>query len=225
MTRIPTTSTTLLRDLAQDSQHARWGEFVARYRPMMEAYLRESFPHVDVDDAVQETPIALIKSMPVYRYVPEETGHFHSYLTGILRHKALRQVRSDRQRTKISEMLRNGESTLGRARSSVSPERSEPRKRSLEVCAPHNEIAHDDQSWREALMEIALQQLLADESVHARTREVFRRVAVNGEKPEDVGSSLGITRNAVDQMKSRMTLRLKELVRALEKADGNGRQE
>ena len=225
MANIPTTSTTLLRDLAQDSQHARWGEFVARYRPMMEAYLRERFPHVDVDDAVQETLIALIKSMPVYRYVPEETGHFHSYLTGILRHKALRQVRSDQQRAKISEMLRNGESTLGRARSSVSPERSEPRKRSLEVCTPHNEMPGDEQSWREALMEIALQQLLADESVHARTREVFRRVAVNGEKPEDVGSSLGITRNAVDQMKSRMTLRLKELVRALEKADGNGRQE
>ena len=225
MAKIPTTSTTLLRDLAQDSQHARWGEFVARYRPMMEAYLRERFPHVDVDDAVQETLIALIKSMPVYRYVPEETGHFHSYLTGILRHKALRQVRSDRQRAKIAEMLCNGESTLGRARSPVSPERSEPRKRSLEVCAPHNEMPGDEQSWREALMEIALQQLLADESVHARTREVFRRVAVNGEKPEDVGSSLGITRNAVDQMKSRMTLRLKELVRALEKADGNGRKE
>ena len=66
MARIPTTSTTLLRDLAQDSQHARWGEFVARYRPMMEAYLRERFPRVDVDDAVQETLIALIKSMPVY---------------------------------------------------------------------------------------------------------------------------------------------------------------
>ena len=27
MANIPTTSTTLLRDLAQDSQHARWGEF------------------------------------------------------------------------------------------------------------------------------------------------------------------------------------------------------
>ena len=225
MAKLPTTSTTLLRDLAQDSQHARWGEFVARYRPMMEAYLRERFPHVDVDDAVQETLIALIKSMPVYRYVPEETGHFHSYLTGILRHKALRQVRSDRQRAKIAEMFCNGESTLGRARSPVSPERSEPRKRSLEVCAPPNEIAYDDQSWREALMEIALQQLLADESINARTREVFRRVAVNGEKPEDVGFSLGITRNAVDQIKSRMTLRLKELVCALEKADGNGRQE
>lgn len=198
MAKTPTTSTTLLRDLARDSQHARWGEFVARYRPMMEAYLRERFPHVDVDDAVQETLIALIKSMPVYRYVPEETGRFHSYLTGILRHRALRQVRSDRQRAKIREVLCQN--------------------------APQNEIQDDEQSWRESLMEIALQQLLADESVHARTREVFRRVAVNGEKPEAVGSSLGIARNAVDQMKSRMTLRLKELVRALEKADGNDRQ-
>ena len=240
MARLPTTSTTLLRDLAQDSQHARWGEFVARYRPMMEAYLRERFPHVDVDDAVQETLIALIKSMPVYRYVPEETGHFHSYLTGILRHKALRQVRSDRQRAKIAEMFCNGESTLGRARSPSAPYGTgrDGRARSPSApygtgrdgrarspSAPHNEMPDGEQSWREALMEIALQQLLADESVHARTREVFRRVAVNGEKPEDVGSSLGITRNAVDQMKSRMTLRLKELVRALEKADGNGRQE
>lgn len=221
----PRTSTTLLRDLAQDSQHARWGEFVARYRPMMEAYLRERFPHVDVDDAVQETLIALIKSMPVYRYVPEETGHFHSYLTGILRHKALRQVRSDRQRAKIAEMFCNGESTLGRARSPSAPYGTGRDGRARSPSAPHNEMPDDEQSWREALLEIALQQLLADESVHARTREVFRRVAVNGEKPEDVGSSLGITRNAVDQMKSRMTLRLKELVRALEKADGNGRQE
>lgn len=221
----PRTSTTLLRDLAQDSQHARWGEFVARYRPMMEAYLRERFPHVDVDDAVQETLIALIKSMPVYRYVPEETGRFHSYLTGILRHKALRQVRSDRQRAKIAEMFCNGESTLGRARSPSAPYGTGRDGRARSPSAPHNEMPDDEQSWREALMEIALQQLLADESVHARTREVFRRVAVNGEKPEDVGSSLGITRNAVDQMKSRMTLRLKELVRALEKADGNGRQE
>lgn len=225
MARIPTTSTTLLRDLAQDSQHARWGEFVARYRPVMEAYLRERFPHVDVDDAVQETLIALIKSMPVYRYVPEEMGHFHSYLTGILRHKALRQVRSDRQRAKIAEMFCNGESTLGRARSPSAPYGTGRDGRARSPSAPYNEMPDDEQSWREALMEIALQQLLTDESVHARTREVFRRVAVNGEKPEDVGSSLGITRNAVDQMKSRMTLRLKELVRALEKADGNGRQE
>ena len=49
---------------------------------------------------------------------------------------------------------------------------------------------------------------------------MFTRVAVNGEKPDDVAAAFGITRNAVDQMKSRMMTRLKELVAALEKADG-----
>ena len=81
------------------------------------------------------------------------------------------------------------------------------------------EYAADEQSWREALMEIALRQLLADDTVHARTREVFRRVAVNGEKPEDVASDFGITRNAVYQMKDRMMTRLREFVSALEKVE------
>ena len=88
MAEIPETSTALLRDLAKDSQHARWGEFVARYRPMMEAYMRTHFPAVDADDAIQETLIALIKVFPVYRYSPDETGAFHNYLTGILRRRA-----------------------------------------------------------------------------------------------------------------------------------------
>ena len=78
--KIPTTSTTLLRDLAQDSQHARWSEFVARYRPMMEAFMRERFPSLEADDVIQETLIALIKALPSYHYSPDETGHFHNYL-------------------------------------------------------------------------------------------------------------------------------------------------
>ena len=48
---------------------------------------------------------------------------------------------------------------------------------------------------------------------------MFARVAVNGEKPDDVAAAFGIERNAVDQMKSRMMARLKDLVAALEKAD------
>ena len=41
MAEVPKTSTTLLKALAVDAQHARWGEFVARYRPLMESYMRE----------------------------------------------------------------------------------------------------------------------------------------------------------------------------------------
>ena len=194
MADIPETSTTLLRDLAQDSQHARWGEFVARYRPMMEAYMRTHFPTVDADDAIQETLITLIKVFPVYHYLPDETGAFHNYLTGILRRRALRVIESESRRLN-----------------------KEQKYHEIEELASSGGNEYDRSSWRESVLEIALQQLLADESINDRTKQVFVRVAVNGEKPETVAESFGITRNSVDQMKARMKDRLCELANALMK--------
>ena len=196
MSTIPETSTTLLRDLAQDSRHARWGEFVARYRPMMETYMHTRFPMVDADDAIQETLIALIKVFPVYHYSPEETGAFHNYLTGILRHRALRMIECESRR--LNKELKYQE---------------------IEGLSASGGNNDDGLSWRESVFEIALQQLLADESINDRTKQVFVRVAVNGEKPESVAESFGITRNAVDQMKARMKERLRELANMLMKVD------
>ena len=77
MAEIPTTSTTLLRDIA----------------------------HV----------IALCKVIPSYRYAPDEKGHFRNYLTGILRNKALRQIRKDRQRAEFAvELQHTGEKGVSR---------------------------------------------------------------------------------------------------------------
>ena len=194
--KIPTTSTTLLRDLAQDSQHARWSEFVARYRPMMEAYMRNRFPTVDVDDAVQMALIALIKVFPVYKYSPEETGAFHNYLTGILCRRALRVIESESRRVNKEQKYHEIEEL---------------------TASDGNEDAWS--LWRESVLEIALQQLLADESINDRTKQVFVRVAVNGEKPETVAQSFGITRNSVDQMKARTKDRLRELANALMKVE------
>ena len=193
---VPETSTTLLRNLARDSRHARWGEFVARYRPMMEAYMREHFPAVDADEAIQQTFVTLIKMLPVYHYSPEETGHFRNYLTGILRHKSLR-------------LIKQAENDAGRLKRFASGLHGEP-----------DPAADSESEWRKSLMETALRQILSDTSVSQRTRIVFARVAVNGEDPAEVASSLGIGRNAVDQIKFRMMERLKEYVAALEKADG-----
>ena len=41
--KIPTTSTTLLRDVAASAENARWSELVAIYRPMLTAFMRERF--------------------------------------------------------------------------------------------------------------------------------------------------------------------------------------
>ena len=195
MSAIPETSTTLLRELSRDSQHVRWGEFVVRYRPMMEVFMRERFPGVDAEEAIQRTFVALAKALPSYIYSPEGTGAFHNYLTGILRHRALRIIDEERRQAALRAALAE---------------------------APPAQSAADDEEraeWRKSLFEVALCQYLADGSVKDRTKQIFIRVAVNGESPEAVAESLGMRRNAVDQIKSRARERLRELVKALEEAD------
>jgi len=187
MANIPTTSTTLLRDLAQDSQHARWGEFVARYRPMMEAFMREHFPSVEADDIIQETLIALCRILPSYRYAPDEKGHFHNYLTGILRNKAMAALRKRCQQADLVNELRHVE-----------------------------DGTTEEHSYHEAIFEIALRQFLADGSVADRTKRIFERVAINGESPESVAASFKMKRHAVDQAKSRAMNRLRAIVKELE---------
>ena len=213
MASIPATSTTLLRDLANDSQHARWAEFVTRYRPMMEAFMRERFPSLDADDVIQETLIAVCTALPSYRYVPEEKGYFHNYLTGILRNKALRQLHKEQRQAEIADEMR-------RSRGDV-PQCMANGGRARSPSVSQGVIQGDDeQSWRVTLVEIALQQLMSDESIQSRTRQVFLRVVVNGEKPEEVAAAFGMKRNAVDQIRSRMMISLRSLVAALEKVDG-----
>ncbi len=195
MPTVPETSTTLLRDLASDSQHARWGEFVGRYRPMMEAFMLKNFPKLDADDVIQETLIDLIRTFPVYHYVPEEKGSFHNYLTGMLKHRALKQIARNMHRAELAAAYAN-----------------EPNYAETDAEAEYK-------AWRTAIFEIALQQYLADDSVNELTKRVFTRLAVDGEKPAAVAQAFGIERNAVDQIKSRSTARLRELVEALEKVD------
>lgn len=198
MARIPTTSTTLLRDISGDALHARWGEFVVRYRPMMEAFLREYFPHLDADDIIQETLIALVEKLPQYKYVPKETGYFHNYLTGILKRKALRVCARDKRRGEVMEDFKNTPS----------------------VNASDTDAAREEQRWRESIYEIALEQVLADDSIQSRTKQIFLRTAVDGERPEDVAESFGIKRNAVDQAKNRIVEKIRALGEQLGGVDG-----
>lgn len=192
--QVPDTSTTLLRDVA-DSQHARWAVFHSRYEPMMRAYMHEQFPSLDADDIIQDTFVALVGILPNYTYNPDEKGHFRNYLTGILRRRALKaKLRNGRR----SEVLEDYE-----------------KRRPPEAGAAEQ----DEESWRESLYEIALQQLLADKTVQGRTKQVFVRTVVNGESPESVAAAFGIERNAVDQIKRRMMDKLRKLVAALEKVD------
>ncbi len=191
MANAPETSTTLLRDVASGTQHVRWAEFHARYEPMMRSFLQARFPSVDADDVIQEVFVSLAKALPKYRYNPKENGHFHNYLTGVVRNKALKELAARERERKIK----------GRAAAQLTVQ---------EACR-----GDDVKSWRESIYEIALQQFLSDDSVHERTKQVFVRLMIDGEKPESIASSLGITRASVDSMKARATARLRKCVEAL----------
>ena len=193
--------------------------------------MRERFPSLDADDVIQETLIAVCAALPSYRHEPEEKGYFHNYLTGILRNKALRQLHKEQRQAEIAEMVGRDASIEPLVGSRV------PRDRDGREVAPlpghplrgqpsaggyprppSGMMADDEQSWRETLVEIALRQLMNDESIQSRTRQVFLRVVVNGEKPEDVAAAFGITCNGVYLIKKRMMPRLQKIVAALEKA-------
>lgn len=197
MKDLPETSTTLLRDIASDTANSRWGEFVSRYRPMMVAFLRDKFPLLDADDVIQETLVALVGVLPHYRYSPDETGHFRNYLTGILRNKALKRCDRLSRDTALKENY---------VREGISP-------------VP-NQAESDEAEWRKAVMELAMRQLLADDSIHEQSKQIFQRLTVDGMSPDDVAVAYGTTRNNVDKIKSRMIGRLREIVGSLE-AVGN----
>lgn len=185
----PQTSRRLLAAIGSMPYDARWTEFVTLYTPALRDYAQRHYPQLDADDLLQETFVALLKRLPVYYYDPESKGAFHAYLVGILRYAALDAIRkATRENDRIA--------VFGEAAQAAPP-------------------SQETTPLREAAYEIALRQFLADPKVHAQTKEIFTRVAINGEKPEEVAAAFGMKRNAVDQLKDRCIRRLKTLVSQL----------
>ena len=165
--------------------------------------MSERFPSVEADDVIQETLVALCRVLPDYRYSPDEKGHFHNYLTGILRNKALRLLRKEERQKEIAGWTgSSGASNDGSV-----------------AAASGNPPGHDDDTYRKSIFEIALRWFLAVDSVADRTKRIFERTAINGESPESVAASFKMTRHAVDQAKSRSMGRLREIAKSLEDVD------
>lgn len=191
MERAPTTSITLLKAIAADTGNIRWTEFFHTYEELMRNFLRTRFPSVDADDILQETMLALTKCLPNYHCTPDEHRHFHNYLIGILKHKA--------------------EDAMHRQLLEAQTRKSFAQK-------PPPDKTSEDLAWKLAAMNAAVEQLMTDSTINARTREIFRHVALLHESPKSVAEAFGVTRNNVDQIKNRFVKRLSELVEAMTKA-------
>lgn len=187
----PVTSVTLLKVLGADSQSPRWTEFAKLYASTIDGFLFKYFPSVDADEVVSETLSALVEKLPLYEYDPDTKGHFRNYLIGIVRFKAIEQLKRRRRDAYLKAAIET--------------------KAKLDWEYERQSYSVDLRDWQKEAYEAALAQFMADKSTSTRDKEIFRRVALCDESPEDVASIFGIKRNNVDQIKARMTKKLKEL--------------
>ena len=190
----PVTSRKLLAAIGSGPGATRWTEFFHKYTPGLRDYATRHFPSLEADDLIQDTFLVLVKRLKTYQYDPKAKGAFHNYLTGILRFLA------------IDRLLDKNRETASRKRLADDP-----------TAQAHSEAPFPIDVWKKSAYEIALRRFLADPRVQPQTKEIFKRVAIRGEKPETVAANFGLTRNAVDQIKDRTIRRLKTLVVELEK--------
>ena len=188
---VPVTSISLLKVLGEDSQSPRWREFLQMYASTIDGCLFKHFPTVDAEDVVQETLRALVERLPLYEYEPDTKGHFRNYLIGIVRFKAIEQLKRRKRDAELKKALETQEQLNW-----------EYERQSYSV---------DLRNWQREAYEAALAQFMADPGLSDRDKDIFRRVALRGESPEDVARMFGIKRNNVDQIKARMVAKLKEL--------------
>lgn len=186
MATIPATSISLLQALAQDPQSARWKDLYTIYAQPMQAFLQAKFPSLEAEDLIQETMLALMRALPNYSYTPDEKGHFHNYLMGILKHKAMDALAARTREVRLREGL-----------------------------AEQPEERPEDEEWKHHALEVAIAQLLADKEINPLHRTVFEHLVLQHEKPEDVAAQLGTSRGNVDVIKKRMIERLSAMMAKL----------
>ena len=134
--------------------------------------------------------------MPHYHYDPEAKGLFRNYLIGILRHKAFAAYRKRKlQNEAVTVWL-----DVHRARF-ASPAEQERK------------------AFKKDAMELALCSLFADPTVKDQSKQIFRKVAIEERPPAEVAACFGVTRNVVDQVRSRMNARLRKIVARLEASE------
>ena len=188
---VPVTSISLLKVLGEDAKSPRWTEFAQKYASTIDGFLFRYFPSVDAEEVLNETLLALVKKLPLYEYDPDAKGHFRNYLIGIVRFKAIEQIKKrKRESDKEKELETNALLTWEYDRKTYSV---------------------DLRDWKHEAYEAALSQFMADTKISKRDKEIFRRVALRSESPESVAELFGIKRNNVDQIKARMVAKLKAL--------------
>ena len=195
----PDTPQTLLRKIAEyanGDDAAEWARFVELYTPVIRAFIgaRGDEAPSDVDDVVQEIFVRLVNVLRAGTYRPEK-GRFRAYLGTMVRRLLI-----DRHRRSLARG----------AGETVSAEEVEILDETPDAAA------YVDMHLMEARHAAAVEHVLSRTMLDPRTVAAYRAYALNGEPAADVATRLGITHNALRQIK----YRIDHMIAAVEAAYG-----
>ncbi len=182
------THATLLHRLSAGQDPAAWREFCDRYSELIQAFARRrGLQSADCDDVVQETLLALSKSMPQFRYEPAK-GKFRSYLKTVVLHIIFRRSRQKAGEVPLEEV----EAVANRA------------------AADQDTDAQWETEWRQYHLRVAM--LTIEAEFNQKDRAAFDAYAVAGRDVRETADALDMSADQVYQAKSRILKRLGRLV-------------
>jgi RNA polymerase sigma factor (sigma-70 family) len=228
------TSLALLARVAAGGDEVACADFVARYRPMVEAIARAC--HVqpaDADDLAQEVMTAAIGAIRAHRY-DRQRGRFKNFLRTVIYNKirhARRTAASQARRLEgYARHLAASQTCHLAASQARRPAASQARRpaasqarhvaggaRQPDLVDPSPDPAAEfeaafEAQWQAVALREALDEIRRDEELGPTTFQAFDLVVNKGWKPGQVARQLGISRNAVYIAKSRIEKRLREML-------------
>jgi RNA polymerase sigma-70 factor (ECF subfamily) len=179
-----------LEDLKKSNDTIVWAGFRDHFYPVVINFAKTlGLCETDAEDAAQETMLAFLKAFRDGKY-DKEKGHFSHWLFGV----AKRVILNVRKRLPRERLV--ADSTAGTS--------------FWDIVGDDNAVQHTwDTEWRRMVLERCLRQ--AHRELDEKVFRAFELYALSEKPVEEVGKTLGMSRNAVYIAKSRVLSKLRQL--------------
>ncbi len=196
---LPTRHSLLSRLRDWDDQES-WRHFFNLYWKLLyNMACKRGLTGPEAQDVVQETVIAVARTMPGFQYQPERCS-FKSWLRHLLEKKIADQFRR-RARASPAVSLQSGEG-LDVLENLAAPGAEAP-------------DAMWEEQWRQHLLETAIERVKT--KVSTKQFQIFHRLVVQGFAPSEVAHTLNVNIARVYLAKHRVSSRVRNELRALQK--------